>query len=284
MLLTDAGITDSEYVKTIQCINSGRYLENPDDKILSRDATDPFVQQAIAGTSGIMFKSLTHKLKFYPVPDMPLAESSGKYLLDIGCNWGRWCVAAERKGYKTIGVDSNLEAIMAARRIAKQLKISACYIVGDARYLPFSTGSFDTVFSYSVLQHFSKSDVKLILSGIGRNLKEGGCSLIQMPNIFGLRNIYNQLKKCFREPVLFDVRYWHLSELEHTFDKFIGKTLLSVDGFFSLNAQIDDVRQLLFRYGLIIKCSDRLKRLSVNIPWMRFFADSIYVKSIKKAP
>lgn len=283
MLLTEAGITDGEYLKTVRCINSGQYIESPDNKTHARDTVDPFVQKAIGGTSGIMFKSLIHNLRFYPIPDMPLQESSGKYLLDIGCNWGRWCIAAARKGYKPVGVDSNLEAIMAARRIAEQLGISACYVVGDARHLPFARGTFDAAFSYSVLQHFSKSDVRLILSGISRDLKEGGFSLIQMPNVFGLRSIYNQLKRCFKETVPFDVRYWRISELRRAFSEAIGDTFLSVDGFFSLNAQLDDMKQLPFQYGLVVKCSDRLKRLSVKIPWMKFFADSVYVKSIKRA-
>ena len=30
------------------------------------------------------------------------------------------------------------------------------FVVGDARFLPFRSGSFDYVWSYSVLQHFSR--------------------------------------------------------------------------------------------------------------------------------
>ena len=38
-------------------------------------------------------------------------------LLDIGCSWGRWSLAAARKGYSVVGIDPSLGAVMAARRI-----------------------------------------------------------------------------------------------------------------------------------------------------------------------
>ena len=66
---------------------------------------DPFVQQAISATSGIMWISLINKLKKYPIPKLPLPATSDKYFLDIGCNWGRWSIAAARLGYRTIGLD-----------------------------------------------------------------------------------------------------------------------------------------------------------------------------------
>ena len=88
--------------------------------------------------------------------------ANGELLLDIGCNWGRWTIAAAQRGYRPIGIDPSFEAIVAARRIARQLGVDdARYVVADARKLPFADGTFDVVFSYGVLQHFSKSDVAL---------------------------------------------------------------------------------------------------------------------------
>jgi ubiquinone/menaquinone biosynthesis C-methylase UbiE len=60
------------------------------------------------------------------------------------------------------------------------LGLDAEFIVGDARYLPFPSKSFDRVFSYSVLQHFSYTDASASVVEIGRVLKSGGESLIQM--------------------------------------------------------------------------------------------------------
>ena len=74
---------------------------------------------------------------------------------------------------------------MAAKRVARQLDVSADYVCADARYLPFRAGAFDTVFSYSVIQHFSKADAHRALTEIGRVLAESGSCLVQMPNRLG---------------------------------------------------------------------------------------------------
>ena len=66
------------------------------------------------------------------------------------------------------------------------------------------------MFSYSVFQHFSKRDSLAAFEEIGRVLKPGGESLIQMANVYGAKSLWNQAReRRFREPrTLFDVRYW----------------------------------------------------------------------------
>ena len=172
---------------------------------------DPVVSVVIADTNGIMFKHLVGKLKEYPIPNIPLPNSgNNESFLEIGCNWGRWCIAAARKGYRSIGIDPSLSAIMAARRVAHQLGMPIKYVVGDGRFLPFKNGSFDVVFSYSVLQHLSENNVQAMLEQIAQVLNAGGKSVIQMPNWLGVRNLYNQLKRGFHEAKNFEVRYWSI--------------------------------------------------------------------------
>ena len=60
-----------------------------------------------------------------------------------------------------MGIDPSLDAVLAARRVSRQLGVEASFVVGDARFLPFANDSFDTVFCYSVLQHFSKENAKI---------------------------------------------------------------------------------------------------------------------------
>ena len=50
-------------------------------------------------------------------------------------------------------------------------------MVGDARALPFPDASFDAVFSYSVLQHLAKADVRTVVAEIRRVLRPGGTRL-----------------------------------------------------------------------------------------------------------
>ena len=246
------------------------------------ETIDPHVQNIVVATCGILYMSLTDKLTRYPIPEMRLPPSNGKTLLDVGCNWGRWCVAAARKGYQPVGIDPALEAIVVARRVSRQLNVDAVYVVADARYLPFAAESFDVVFSYSVLQHFSKENAKLSITEAGRVLKSQGISLIQLPNIYGIRCLYHQFRRRFREAQNFEVRYWKLNELRKTFTERVGPTRLSVDGYFGLGVQKSDLDMLPPHYQLIVHTSEVLRAMSRYLRWMVLFADSIYVHSKRR--
>jgi SAM-dependent methyltransferase len=248
----------------------------------STHGVSDYVQKAIAATGGYMYRSVVGRLKEYPIPAMRLAPGRGRTLLDLGCNWGRWSVAASRAGYRVIGVDPSLPAVQAAYDVAKQLGVQADFVVGDARYLPFADDTFDTVFSYSVLQHFSKSDVRQTIAECARVLHADGLSLIQMANGLGLRSLFHQAKRRFREPKLFQVRYWMPRELEDTFSSLIGPSTTSIDGFLTLNAQPDEAHLLPARYRIVVRLSEALRSIGRHIPQLRYAADSLYVESQKR--
>jgi 2-polyprenyl-3-methyl-5-hydroxy-6-metoxy-1,4-benzoquinol methylase/uncharacterized protein YbaR (Trm112 family) len=242
---------------------------------------DPFVQENIAATNGVMYRALVGKLARYPIPHCPMPPGRGRRLLDVGCNWGRWCVTAARHGYVPIGIDASLDAVRAAQRVARQLDVSAAYLVADARRLPFASGSFDAVFSYSVLQHLEKADAKTSLIEIARVLKPYGEALIQLPNIFGVRSLQNRLRRLFRPRTPFDVNYYTPRELETLFRAVIGPTAVTVDGYFSLNSQTSDLDLLPVSYRTVVKASSALQALSEKLPWLGYFADSLYVRSVR---
>lgn len=82
---------------------------------------DPVVSHLVAATNGILYKPVVGLLHNYPIPDIRLADGQGKVLLDIGCSWGRWSMAAAKKGYVPFGLDPSLGAILAAKRVANSL-------------------------------------------------------------------------------------------------------------------------------------------------------------------
>jgi SAM-dependent methyltransferase len=217
----------------------------------------------------------------YPIPKLRLPPGEGKLFLEIGCSWGRWCIAAARNGYRPIGIDPSLKGIRAARRVAMQLGIDAHYIVADGRHLPFRDEAFGQVFSYSVLQHIDDAAVAETLAEIHRVLLPQGRSLIQMPNLFGIRCLYQQLRRGYRKARDFEVRYWRPNRLRSVFAKLIGATRVSVDGYFSLNAQFSDLRFLPKRYQAVVLASELLRRASEQIPQLSYFADSLYLSSSK---
>jgi SAM-dependent methyltransferase len=240
---------------------------------------DPFVQEAIAATGGYLYAGLSGRLTEYPIPELRMPRGTGRTFLDIGSSWGRWSIAAARLGYRALGIDPSINAVRAARRVARQLDVDASFIVADARYLPFAAGTFDAVFSYSVLQHFAKTDVHQALREIRRILVPGGQSLIQLPNAFGIRSAYHQAKRGLREPRAFEVRYWTVPELRRVFNAMIGPSVVTVDGFFSLNPQAADMPLLPRGARAVVRASEACRHISERVPALIYLADSLYVRS-----
>lgn len=230
--LESLGIGDPEKARIVELIEHGTAR------------IDPVVSLMVAATSGNQYVHIKGdaSLADYPIPFLKLPPGNGRALLDLGCNWGRWCVAAARAGYKPVGIDPSLGAAMAARRAARQLGLDIKFVVGDARWLPFAEASFDTVWSYSVLQHFSKADARQALQQATHVLKPGGTAKIQMANRLGVRSLYHQFRRGFSEPGSFEVRYWSTSEIIDAFRTAIGPSTLSVDCYFGLGWQWVDMK------------------------------------------
>lgn len=238
---------------------------------------DPFVQQVVSAAAGRLFKHRRGRLEEYPIPDFFVSDGNGQLLLDLGCNWGRWSLAAAEEGYVTVGIDPSLEAVAAARRVARQLNRPANYVVADGRSLPFRQRTFDMVFSYSVLQHFSRGDVRRSLNECARVLGSEGEYLVQMPNRFGLVSLYHQLRRCFRRPSDFEVRYWDPRNLRETFREFFGQATLRVDGFFGLGVGAAQPEDVAVPYGVVVCASRFLSVLTAVVPALKYLADSLYI-------
>jgi SAM-dependent methyltransferase len=210
-----------------------------------------------------------------------LPPGEGKLLLDVGSSWGRWSVAAARLGYKPVLIDPSVAAVMAARRVFHQLGLQGNFVVGDARQLPFASATFDAVYSYSVIQHFSRTDAAAAFTAMGRVLKPGGTSLVQMPTILGIRCLYHQLRRRFREPTGFDVRYYSVPALHRLFNKTIGPTKSSVDCFFGIGLQASDLRFMTGKMKFVVRFSELLRKISGAFPPLKYLADSVFLKSQK---
>ena len=242
---------------------------------------DAVVAVLVAATNGNLYRGLIGRLNDVPVPDLRLAAGGGRPFLDIGCSWGRWSVAAAQKGYHVVGIDPSLGAVMAARRMCARLGCKAQFVVGDARFLPFQAATFGNVFSYSVVQHFSRTDARRTLGEIGRVLTHEGESFIQMPNVYGARCFYNLMRRGFREGHGFEVRFWRPRELLCTFERLIGPTRLSVDCYFGLGLQPADAHLLPPGYRWLIACSEWLRRQAQWCRPLAYLADSVYLTSTR---
>jgi SAM-dependent methyltransferase len=242
------------------------------------DEVDQYVRWLLRGTCGNLYDG--ERVSEYPIPTFPLA-GPGR-LLDIGSNWGRWSIAAARAGFDVVAIDPSLGAMRAARRVARQLDVDLDVIVADARHAPFPDGSFDVVFSYSVLQHLAPADVKECADECARLLRPGGIALHQLPNAYGVRSVYRQAARRFRPAGGFEVRYWTPMQLRRLFGDAIGPTVLSVDGFLTLNPHPGDAGLLSRRPRAVVRTSRALTRLSRHAPPLQRIADSFWVRSTRR--
>jgi SAM-dependent methyltransferase len=246
---------------------------------------DDFVQGEVPYTSGNLYFPVQHKLTRYPIPTLRLPPGQGQRLLDIGCNWGRWSIAAARRGYRPVGLDPSLDAVLAARRVAAQLGIDAEFVVGDARCLPFTHDAFDIAFSYGVFQHLSKENVRTCLAEVARVVKPEGRTLIQMPNKYGIRQYQQRHRRGFRETQGFEVRHWTPAELKETFQRTFGRTSMTADCYFGLGIQASDADLLPFRFRVVVALSELLRKASRLVAPLASVADSLYLESVnQKAP
>lgn len=144
---------------------------------------DPVVEALLAATGGRAFRDPRRRLESYPIPEFPGPVGRGESLLDVGSGWGRWCFAAERAGWSPVGIDPSLGAVLAARRVAREIGSRAQFVVGDGRCLPFRSGAFRHAYSFSVLQHFSDEDVRRTVVALASVVAPAAEGQIQMAGL-----------------------------------------------------------------------------------------------------
>lgn len=286
MLVKNAESTHGYIEQTLAYVDeiraSGVTTEPDESEICGRATIDAFVQGEVPYTAGNLYFSVQHKLTRYPIPEYRLPRGNGERLLDIGCNWGRWSIAAAKKNYKPVGLDPSLKAVLAARRVSKQLGVEADYIVGDARFLPFADDSFDVVFCFGVYQHLSKENVRVCLDEASRVLNPGCTSFIQMPNKYGVRQYQQHRRRGFTDGEGFEVRYWTPKELMRTFEDKFGKTTMTTDCYFGLGIQVADTDLLPAKYKVVVYLSEFLRAVSRYFKPLTKVADSVYLESINE--
>ncbi len=243
---------------------------------------DSFVNDWIVNTNGNLYWRVRGRLPRYPIPSWPFGRGEGKTMLDIGCSWGRWCIAAAQAGFRPIGLDVHIDALAAATRVSKELHAEADFICADADVLPLKSRSIDFVFSYSVLQHIEKARVRQTFREIARVLKPEGRCVVQLPNKLGLVSLLQQAKRGFREArrESFEMRYWSLREIHETLhEEGLRHVQIHTDGFFSQNPQLSDLDLLAPTGKLIVFASYSGRKVAAALPFLTHVADSLWIEA-----
>ena len=253
-------------------------------------SVDEFVDDWIVNTNGNLYWPARGHLSRYPIPSWPApgansARGARPILVDLGCSWGRWSMAAARAGFSVCGVDVHLDALWAAARVTRELGVSADFACCDAAVLPFKPESIDFVFSYSVLQHLEKQRVRRVLMEIARILRRGGTCFVQLPNKYGLASLWRQARRGFREPSndAFEMRYWKRPAILQAFrEAGLRDIHFRAEGFLVQNTQREDIDLLSTPGAAAVVSSCALRVVANAIPPLAHIADSLWVEAKKE--
>lgn len=114
-------------------------------------------------------------------------------VLDVPCGQGRHSVELAKKGFQVTGVDYSSTALKAAKKWARENKVSPIFIKQDMRFLKIKERFDAVVMLGNSFGYFSDADNKKVIIGVSRLLKDGGFFIIHQLNpIEALRQFGNE--------------------------------------------------------------------------------------------
>lgn len=243
------------------------------------------VQLQIAATNGKQYADSIGKLDGYPQYSLPVSKVNKGLMLDIGSGWGRWLVAASDKGYTPIGIDLRLEFCQASLDTLKHQGRKGYAVVADLQNIPFQSGIFDLVWSFSVIQHTAASRLSNCIQHIHRILKKDGFTYLEFPNKDGIRNRIGPAKKnAKREDEInsWHVRYYSIDEYKSIFKSVFGNFDFDVHSFIGIGVLPEDLKYVTFKNKILCAISLTGVKICKIVPALNSLADSIYVKAVKE--
>ena len=121
--------------------------------------------------------------------DEVLASGKVQHLLDIGCGYGSFVLAARNRGIDAMGIEiAPFEIEFARTRLRSECPLDNpddVYIEGSGLDLPFQSDQFDVVTLWNVMEHIP--DVDKLISEVNRVLRTGGRVYVICPNYAAFR-------------------------------------------------------------------------------------------------
>src|SRR5438034_922346 len=107
----------------------------------------------------------------------------GMHVLDLACGHGELANRLAARGCEVTGLDSSAVFLDRARADAAAAGVSADYVAGDMRQLPW-TGRFDRVLNWSTaFGYFDDTTNRAVLEGIARVLRSAGRLAMDLDNL-----------------------------------------------------------------------------------------------------
>jgi len=116
-----------------------------------------------------------------------LALSGGERVLDVACGYGRHAVSLAQRGFHVVGLDLNAYFLGVARERGTVAGVSASFVRGDMRLLPFGPFFDAAVCLGGSFGQFATEDEDLaLLRETAGALKPGGRFLLDVANRDGI--------------------------------------------------------------------------------------------------
>lgn len=109
-------------------------------------------------------------------------SSNRKKILEAGCGTSTLSIILNRLGYENYCIDNDQGMIEIAQKFNKEAGTNVRYYLGSVFDLPFELGTFDTVFSHGVLEHF---DGRHIVRAINEGLRVAETYIVSFPTVIG---------------------------------------------------------------------------------------------------
>ncbi|HWN42154.1 MAG TPA: glycosyltransferase [Thermoanaerobaculia bacterium] len=136
-------------------------------------------------------------------------------VLDLGCGVGYGSRLLASAARRVVGIDGSTPTVDFARHELAEPNVE--YLVGDARGLPFPSGTFDWVVCFELIEHLGEGEG--VVAEIARVLAPGGQLLLSTPN----RPVYSDARG-YSNP--FHVREFNVEELQELLAPHFGDVAL----------------------------------------------------------
>lgn len=104
---------------------------------------------------------------------------TGKRVLDVGCGDGWYTRHMLEAGADTTGVDYSQQAV----EFAKLINPSVPFVHAPVQSMPFPDQSFETVFSFQVIEHIPPDELPEGVTELRRVIKDDGMLIVSVPSI-----------------------------------------------------------------------------------------------------
>lgn len=98
-------------------------------------------------------------------------------VVDIGCSIGTFALESARKGYNTIGIDFDNEAIKIAEKLAKEENLNVRFICGDISDDINFNNKIDIAICFDIFEHLHDDEIGALLQSVKKRLSENGAIL-----------------------------------------------------------------------------------------------------------